>query len=39
MNASLSNPYVSYYVKCQFFKDKAGSYNMFESIERQLAMV
>ena len=39
MNASLSNPYVKYFVKCQFFYDKKGVYNMFDSIERQIAMV
>lgn len=36
---SLSNPYVNYFVKCKFFYDKKDSYNMFESTEKQLAMV
>ena len=39
MTASLSNPYVNYFIKSKFFIDKKDSYNMFESTERQLAMV
>lgn len=35
---SLSNPYVNYYVKSQFYYDKKDNYNMFESIEKQLIM-